>query len=182
MSKSIYEKLALARNQFHGQKLEKSGRNTFAKYSYFELGDFIVPGMQAMSENGLTPVVSFGADYAQMTIHDWQGSTPIVITSPMSKANLKGCHDVQNVGAVETYQRRYLWQAALEIVEHDALSSNAADSPADLASEKAIAKINDLLTRTMTDAAKVCAAYKVESLDALTATQAAAAIKRLEAK
>jgi hypothetical protein len=52
----------------------------------------------------------------------------------------------------------------------------------DLASGKAIAKINDLLAKTKTDAAKVCAAYKVESLDAMTATQAAAAIKRLEAK
>jgi hypothetical protein len=28
---------------------------------------------------------------------------------------------VQNVGAVETYQRRYLWQVALEIVEHSAV-------------------------------------------------------------
>ena len=36
---------------------------------------------------------------------------------------MKGCHVVQNIGAVETYQRRYLWCAALEIVEHDALDA-----------------------------------------------------------
>jgi len=30
---------------------------------------------------------------------------------------------VQNIGAVETYQRRYLWVTAMEIVEHDALDS-----------------------------------------------------------
>jgi hypothetical protein len=41
----------------------------------------------------------------------------------MSSASLKGCHDVQNLGAVQTYQRRYLWQSALEIVEHDALDA-----------------------------------------------------------
>jgi hypothetical protein len=42
----------------------------------------------------------------------------------MGSAALKGCHEVQNIGAVETYQRRYLWVAALEIVEHDALDSS----------------------------------------------------------
>jgi hypothetical protein len=41
----------------------------------------------------------------------------------MSKAELKGCHDVQNLGAVQTYLRRYLWTAAFEIVEHDALDA-----------------------------------------------------------
>jgi hypothetical protein len=30
---------------------------------------------------------------------------------------------VQNLGAVQTYLRRYLWVAALEIVEHDALDA-----------------------------------------------------------
>jgi hypothetical protein len=41
----------------------------------------------------------------------------------MSTAALKGCHEVQNLGAVETYIRRYLWVTALEIVEHDAIDS-----------------------------------------------------------
>jgi len=31
---------------------------------------------------------------------------------------------VQNIGAVETYQRRYLWGTAMEIVEHDAIDSS----------------------------------------------------------
>jgi hypothetical protein len=41
----------------------------------------------------------------------------------MSSAALKGCHDVQNLGAVQTYLRRYLWTNAFEIVEHDALDA-----------------------------------------------------------
>ena len=70
------------------------------------------------------PVVSFTADVATMTIIDVdKPEDRIVITSPMGSAALKGCHDVQNIGAVETYQRRYLWVAALEIVEHDAIDS-----------------------------------------------------------
>ena len=46
-----------------------------------------------------------------------------MFTSPMSSASLKGCHDVQNLGAVQTYLRRYLWTNAFEIVEHDALDA-----------------------------------------------------------
>jgi len=41
----------------------------------------------------------------------------------MSTASLKGCHEVQNLGAVETYVKRYLYQNAFEIVESDALNS-----------------------------------------------------------
>jgi hypothetical protein len=41
----------------------------------------------------------------------------------MGSAALKGCHEVQNIGAVETYQRRYLWVTAMEIVEHDVLDA-----------------------------------------------------------
>jgi hypothetical protein len=49
----------------------------------------------------------------------------------MGSANLKGCHEVQNIGAVETYQRRYLWSAALEIIENDVLDSttNPVETP-----------------------------------------------------
>jgi len=38
---------------------------------------------------------------------------------------------VQNLGAVQTYLRRYLWVAALEIVEHDALDSSEPVVPED---------------------------------------------------
>jgi hypothetical protein len=42
----------------------------------------------------------------------------------MAEANLKGAHPIQNLGAVLSYQRRYLWMAALEIVEHDIIDSS----------------------------------------------------------
>lgn len=53
----------------------------------------------------------------------------ITITSPMADAPLKGTHPIQQIGACETYSRRYLWVAALEIVEHDGLEAVTA-SPA----------------------------------------------------
>lgn len=121
---SVYKKLNEAREKFHKLELKKSGHNKFAGYYYFELGDFLIPALNVFREVGLCGVVSFDKDEAIMTIFDVdKPESNLVISSPMGSAALKGCHEVQNIGAVETYQRRYLWVAALEIVEHDALDS-----------------------------------------------------------
>lgn len=122
---NVYQKLNAARAKFHSIELKKSGHNKFAGYKYFELGDFIIPALAIFKEVGLTGIISFGKEEAQMTIVDNEKpDNQIIISSPMSSAALKGCHEVQNLGAVQTYLRRYLWVAALEIVEHDALDSS----------------------------------------------------------
>jgi hypothetical protein len=121
---NIYQKLNAARAKFHSIELKKSGHNKFAGYKYFELGDFIIPALGIFKEVGLTGIISFGKEEASLTIVDVDTENKIVITSPMSTAALKGCHEVQNLGAVQTYLRRYLWVAALEIVEHDAIDSS----------------------------------------------------------
>ena len=121
---NVYQKLNAARDEFHQAKLKKSGHNKFANYYYFELGDFVIPALEIFKLQGLTSIISFGKDEAKMTIVNTdKPEETIVITSPISSAALKGCHEVQNLGAVQTYLRRYLWVAALEIVEHDALDA-----------------------------------------------------------
>jgi hypothetical protein len=81
--------------------------------------------LEIFKEVGLTGIISFGKETADLRIINTdKPEEVIVIESPMSTAALKGCHEVQNLGAVQTYLRRYLWVAALEIVEHDALDSS----------------------------------------------------------
>jgi hypothetical protein len=121
----VHKKLMQARILLQNAPLKKSGHNKFAGYSYFELGDFIPTINQIFNDVGLCGVVSYDAEIASLTITDIDDGTNIVITSPMAEANLKGCHPIQNLGAVETYTRRYLWVTAMEIVEHDALDSSA---------------------------------------------------------
>lgn len=121
----VHKKLMQARILLQNAPLKKSGHNKFAGYSYFELGDFIPTINQIFTDVGLCGVVSYDSDIASLTITDIDDGTNIIITSPMAEANLKGCHPIQNLGAVETYTRRYLWVTAMEIVEHDALDSSA---------------------------------------------------------
>ena len=120
---SVHKKLMQARVALQGKPLKKSGNNKFAGYSYFELGDFLPAIQQIFADLGLCGIVSFGETVATLTITDTDGGGSIDITSPMSSAALKGCHEVQNLGAVQTYLRRYLWVTAMEIVEHDALDA-----------------------------------------------------------
>lgn len=120
---SVYKKLMEARLRLQAADLKKTGHNKFAGYNYFELGDFLPTTQAIFADLGLCGVVSFGAEIATLDIHDTDGGGIVSITSPMGSASLKGCHEVQNIGAVETYQRRYLWVAAMEIVEHDALDA-----------------------------------------------------------
>jgi hypothetical protein len=114
-----------ARMFLQQMSLKKSGHNKFSNYYYFELGDFLPQINEIFHGQGLCGVISYDTDYASLTITDVDDGTNIVITSPMVEANLKGAHAIQNLGAVETYQRRYLWMTAMEIVEHDALDSSA---------------------------------------------------------
>jgi len=118
-----------ARVKLQATEMKKSGLNKFAGYSYFELGDFIPHIQTIFNDIGLCGVVSFDATQATLCITDTEDGSQIVVTSPMAEANLKGAHPIQNLGAVESYQRRYLWMTAMEIVEHDIIDSAPAAEP-----------------------------------------------------
>jgi hypothetical protein len=184
----VHRKLSTARQKFHQLALKKSGKNSFAGYDYFELGDFLVPALGVFDEVGLGATISFDSEMATMTIVDLDRvEETITITSPMGSAALKGCHEVQNIGAVETYQRRYLWVAALEIVEHDALDKTTgkqgaepvADGPID---DGQFATLIQMIEATGTDTKAFCAYLKVPSIKALPASKYDAAFAALKAK
>ena len=121
---SVLKKLMEARIKLQSTKIEKTGNNKFAGYKYMQLDDFLPATQQIFNDLGLCGVVSFNADEAVLTITDTDGGGAIQIKSPMSTCALKGAHEIQNLGAVQTYLRRYLWVTAMEIVEHDALDSS----------------------------------------------------------
>jgi hypothetical protein len=119
----VYAKLQKARMKLQAAAIKKSGHNKFAGYQYFELGDFLPTINEIFNELGLCSVISFDKELATLRIIDTDNGGAITFTSPMADANLKGCYPIQNLGAVETYSRRYLYVTALEIVEHDALDA-----------------------------------------------------------
>ena len=120
---SVHKKLMAARVKLQSVEMKKSGKNSYQGYSYFELGDFIPHIQTIFNDLGLCGVVTFNTEYAQLCITDVDDGTVIVITSPMAEAALKGAQPIQLMGSIQTYQRRYLWMAAMELTEHDSIDS-----------------------------------------------------------
>ena len=126
---TVFEKLNEARLRFQNAGVKKSGHNKFAGYTYYELADILPFINQIANELKFCCVVNFTPELATLDFCDLEGDGRIQFTSPMSNASLKGCHEVQNLGAVETYIKRYLYQNCFEIVESDVLDETM--NPAD---------------------------------------------------
>jgi hypothetical protein len=120
---SVYKKLQEARVILHKTQLNKSGKNKFAGFSYFELGDFIPQVTEIFNKIGLCGVVSFTNDTAYLTVHETEGDGFISFTSPLVMAeNAKG-QAIQSLGSTHTYFRRYLWLMCMEITENDVIDA-----------------------------------------------------------
>ena len=186
---NIYSKMQKARCEFQEKPLKKSGHNKFAGYHYFELGDFLPTINSLLEKYNLCSNISFDNDMATLTIVNAENTDEkLVFTSPMSNANLKGCHDVQNLGAVQTYLRRYLWVNAFEIVESDGLDATTGkdDKPSKTKANVNAAKIMKLIeSKYVNEVAvqqHVKTAYGVDAYDKLSDKQTKELIEMLSQK
>ena len=126
----VFEKLQKARIMLQSAELKKSGHNKFAGYKYFELGDFLPAVNQIFADLKLCQTLEFSQEMAVMWVIDTENGGMAKFTCPMASAQLKGCHEVQNLGASITYITRYLLVMALAICEHDAIDASEPVAPA----------------------------------------------------
>lgn len=127
---NIYEKLQNIRVDFLESNIKKSGKNKFTGFSYFELCDLIPILNKLMKKYKASSVISFDAEHASLAlINSEKPKEQIIFKTPMAEANLKGCHPIQNLGAAQTYIRRYLYINAFDIVEHDDLDQDVGKKP-----------------------------------------------------
>ena len=120
---NVFEKLNEARIRFQNANVKKSGKNSYAGYTYYELADILPAINKIAQELKFSCIVNFTPDLATLDFVDCEKNEKITFTSPMSSASLKGAMDVQNTGAVITYLKRYLYQNCFEIVENDLLDA-----------------------------------------------------------
>ena len=120
MASNVCIKLNAARMLMQNKGLKQNGVNGYANYKYFELADILPASNEICHQIGATIYTQFD-DKAHLFFVDTETGEKIEFTLPMSTANLKGCHEVQNLGAVQTYLKRYLYQNCYELSECDAL-------------------------------------------------------------
>jgi hypothetical protein len=107
-------------------------------YKYFELQDIVPVATPIFQQVGLLPAVTFSDNEATMTIFNVDNPSDYInFTSPMreiepiisTKTGGEVTNAIQRLGSVETYQRRYLYMIALDIVESDAIEAATGDNP-----------------------------------------------------
>lgn len=122
-TKNVYQKLQECRVELQQMNLNKSGYNKHAQYKYFELADFLPVINEMFLRKGLTSIFNIDAEEANLTIIDVATNLQVKFTSPVASAKIPGANEVQCLGGVHTYLKRYLYFNALEIVENDMFDS-----------------------------------------------------------
>lgn len=125
---NIYEKIQKVKKELLSSNLKKTGENKYAGFKYYELSDFLPTLINLCEENKLYTKVIFDNELAKLIIINAEKIEEVEeYTSPMRDLELKGCNQIQALGGIETYQRRYLYMCAFDIVENDMFDKVTSD-------------------------------------------------------
>lgn len=184
---NIYEKLQKCRVELQKTKMQKTGKNKFANYDYFELGDFLPRIQELLLENKLAAIFNYSAESAALTIVNTEKTDEfLVFSTPIEVAELKGCYKIQNIGATQTYARRYLYVMAFEIAEHDAIDSSPKkeDKPEppkeSFVDDLKIQSLRDRMETAGVSEDKILETFQLDEIEQMTVSIFMAAMKKLE--
>lgn len=117
---NLYEKIQNIKIDFLEENIKKSGKNRFANYTYYELADITPAIIKLCKKYKVFTKFSYTKELATLEIVNIEKPDEREIyTSPMEELDLKGCNKIQALGGTETYQRRYLYLSAIDIIEND---------------------------------------------------------------
>lgn len=177
---TVYKKLQEARNKLQNTPLKKSGKNKFANFDYFELQDFLPAVTSICSEVGLCCIPTFDNEVARLDVVCTEKGEKITFETPMRNIEIKGANPIQSLGGVITYQRRYLYINAFEIVENDvseALTASPTAGENTAAKPKLSKEVIDDLEKYEIKAENLVKYFKLASTDDLTDALAKEAIE-----
>ena len=131
--KSVHEKMSVIKKELSKSKIPKSGNNKFAGFRYHELQDFM-PFINDLNEkHGVNCVPRFLKKEGICTLkivntEDEQNYYEVVIPFVEAQMLAKGgspsnVDAIQRMGSTLTYNRRYLYMSAYDIIESDGVDS-----------------------------------------------------------
>lgn len=141
---SVMKKLQKSRVDWQSKPRKKSGFNKFQNFKYFVLKDILPTVNEIFNKNGLYSQYNLTKDYAELIITDSSTGDYLTYRIPVQKLDNP---TMQNIGAINTYSKRYLYMNALEIEEdEDELDSQDLDKTVNKESkEELIKKISEAL-------------------------------------
>lgn len=194
---NLNESIIKIRVELQNAKLKKSGKNKYAGFDYFELADFLPKLNELMLENGINDKFYIKDDYAILEVQKGEEvntyTMPFVLfdTPKNAKENVKTgeirevktMQDIQYLGALNTYYKRYLYLNAFGITDGEVIDSMNND---ELEIEPKIEKkatpgqlaVLNKLTNDVKE--KVYAKYDVKAIEELSIKQASELISNLK--
>lgn len=144
VQKNLNESIIKIRVDLQNSKLKKSGKNKFAGFDYFELADFLPRLNELMLEEGINDNFRITNDLATLTLikgeEKQEYTMPFVIfDTPLTfKKDKNGNYvkdkngeyiqvpsmqDIQYLGALNTYYKRYLYLNAFGVTDGEVIDS-----------------------------------------------------------
>lgn len=168
-------------------QLKKSGKNKYAGFEYFELADFLPKLNELMLAEEIND--RFFIKDGQATLELIKGeekqeyTIPFVLfDTPLNKQGQASMQDIQYLGALNTYYKRYLYLNAFGITDGDVIDSmnneEITTKPENIMERKATPKQIEMIKNLIPEQDKLLEFYKIEKVEDLTLAQASEIIKK----
>ena len=187
---TLNESIIKIRVKLQNSKIKKSGKNKFAGFEYYELGDFLPKLNELMLEENINDLFTIENDEVKLVLMKGEEKQEYkmpfrIFETPLTKDGKQSMQDIQYLGALNTYYKRYLYLNAFGITDGeviDSMNSEEIKKPIkqetkEIAiTEKQIELIKELDQERVKKALEY---YEKENIEALTLIQASQLIKKL---
>ena len=187
---NLNESIIKIRVKLQNSKIKKSGKNKFAGFEYYELGDFLPKLNELMLEENINDLFTIENDEVKLILMKGEEKQEYkmpfrIFETPLTKDGKQRMQDIQYLGALNTYYKRYLYLNAFGITDGeviDSMNSEEIKKPIkqetkEIAiTEKQIELIKELDQERVKKALEY---YEKENIEDLTLVQASQLIKKL---
>lgn len=158
--RNLNESIIKIRVDLQKSKIKKSGKNKFAGFDYYELSDFLPKLNELMLEEGINDIFTIKDGIAKLILLKADEKQEYEIpferfTTPVNKNGQASMQDIQYLGALNTYYKRYLYLNAFGITDGEVIdgmnneeleTTKKAAKDELMATEEQKAKIKELYT------------------------------------
>lgn len=125
---NLNESIIKIRVKLQNSKIKKSGKNKFAGFEYYELGDFLPKLNELMLEENINDLFTIENDEVKLILMKGEEKQEYkmpfrIFETPLTKDGKQSMQDIQYLGALNTYYKRYLYLNAFGITDGEVIDS-----------------------------------------------------------
>ena len=121
----LHEKLMYMRVDFLNENVKKTGFNKYSNFSYYQLDDILPVCTRIGAKYRVLMLYAIEKERAILTMINLDDLEDMMFFDmPVADAAVKGGSAIQNLGALMTYTKRYLYMDAFSIAEPDEMDTD----------------------------------------------------------